>query len=57
MHSTTPHQMVAARLPGGRLLIAQLEPGQPNSPLHRALRTAGIDIPLPARRDQPLETP
>ncbi|WP_392838767.1 hypothetical protein [Streptomyces sp. LN500] len=58
MHSTTPHQVIAARLPGGRLLIAQLEPHTPehHSPLRRALRASRIDIPLATRRDHPLET-
>jgi hypothetical protein len=58
MNSTTPHQVIAARLPGGRLLIAQLDPHtpEPHSPLRRALRANRIDIPLTARRDQPLET-
>ncbi|WP_406740752.1 hypothetical protein [Streptomyces atratus] len=58
MHGITPHQMIAARLPGGRLLIAQPDPHTPEhqSPLRRALRANRIDIPLTARRDQPLET-
>ena len=40
---------VTARLPGGRLLIAHLDPHlpEPCSPLQRALRAA--DIPLTTR--------
>jgi hypothetical protein len=51
--------MIAARLPGGRLLIAQLDPTTPDhqSPLRRALRAHHIDIPLAKRRDNHLETP
>ncbi|MGW1409497.1 hypothetical protein [Streptomyces sp. NPDC002403] len=58
MHGTTPHQVIAARLPGGRLLIAQLDPHttEHRSPLRRVLRANRIDIPLTTRRDQPLET-
>ncbi|MCX4792507.1 hypothetical protein OG369_42795 [Streptomyces sp. NBC_01221] len=59
MPSTTTHHVIAARLPGGRLLIAQLDPHTPEhrSPLRRALRANRINIPLATRRDQPLETP
>ena len=49
MPSTTPPEQpttVTARLPGGRLLIAHLDPHlpEPHSPLRRALRAADIAL-------------
>lgn len=52
MTSTVPQTaVIAARLPSGRFLIAQLDPCIPErqSPLRRALRANRIDIPLAAR--------
>jgi hypothetical protein len=44
--STTRTLKVTARLPDGRLLIAHLDPHQPekHSPLKRALHAAGIPL-------------
>ncbi|MGA4960251.1 hypothetical protein [Streptomyces lavendulocolor] len=51
MPSTTRTLKVTAGLPDGRLLIAHLDPRQPekHSPLRRALHAAGIPL---TNRDQ-----